>query len=235
MYDPHTLLAGVDANVAGFLALGGITMVFNYTFFVAAIINARRDKTFAFPLAASTIWFAHDLNFVLQMHQWFEVYNHWYLKLFWAALVPTTGLELLFIYHAWKYGRDEIFPGSTQHHFNVYLLGAVALGAVGWLGLKALLGDPIYAWTFGATGFLAIAFCLPRYFRIGPAGQSRLMWIAFCGMEAFWTLTTALYFGPFFRTASYLLLMATCVAGGAVMVLLLNRNVVAPVRSDRAF
>ena len=117
-YDPQTIFNAVDANMAGYFALGGVALLFNYAYFFGAIVAARRDKVFTFPLFCTTLWFAHDLSFVLAYDEWFHVYHHWYVKGFRAGLIPTMSIEAWYIYQTWLYGKDELLPKASQGAFT---------------------------------------------------------------------------------------------------------------------
>ena len=218
MYDSQAILAAVDANRVVFIALGALAMIFNYTFFAEAIRIGRRDKVFAFPLAVSTVWFAHDLSFVLRMNEWFGQVQHWYVELFWVALIPTTLFELGFIYQAWLYGQDEIMPGAPRSRYGWFIVGALAAGLVGWFAVKDFLADPIYAFTFGGVAFLAPVFAVRRSIaRRDTKGQSALLWGAFSAMLVCWYLAIYLFFGPAFRTLPHVVLACWSIAAGLFM------------------
>jgi hypothetical protein len=219
MYDSQQILASVDAHIGLFLALGTVTMLFNYGFFITAIINGNRDRAFPFALLACTIWFAHDISYLLMFHTWFGTYHHWYLELFWAALIPTSTIEAIYIFQVWRFGKEELMPKSSQSAFNFYILAAVAAGMLGWFSVKSFLADPIYVYTFGCTGYLGVVTAIPRLLRRrDAAGQSVAMWVCFIFMQTGWFSTTALLFGPAFQTPLWFALWFGCVAGGAFMV-----------------
>lgn len=223
-YDTTTLLAAVDSKRTLFMGLSSVSMIFNYIYFYMAVVTARRDKVATFPLVCSTIWFAHDLSYVLSYGQWFVTLDHWYVKSFWYGLIPTTLLEAVYIHDFWRYGRQEMSPRLSRRHFDLFVVGAIVLGLIGWNSLKQFLDDPLYAYTFGATGFIAVAFGLPRMLRRGDAaGQSPITWIAYCMMQICWFTTTMLVFGPAFHQPWYLLLSAGSLVGGAIMAMLAHR------------
>jgi len=215
MYDPHTILSSVDRNAFAFIAIGSVAMLFNYMYFVGAALAARRDRTYTFPLFCTTIWFAHDLSFVLLYDQWFNVYRHWYVELFWVALIPTTIAEVGFIYQTWLYGKKEVMPASSSRAWLAYILLAVLAGAIAWWSLKDFLADPIYAYTFGATGNMAPAFIIGRIIVRGDArGQSVTTWLSYTCMQICWFSAAIAFFGPAFREPWYLAMALASVGGG---------------------
>lgn len=199
-YDPNELLATIDANWMAVLAGGGLAMIFNYIFFWAAARNAIRDRSPAFPLIVCTSWFAHDLSFVLNYNEWFNVYDHWYLKLFWVALIPTTLFEAYYTRQAWRFGREELYPSATQERWTSYVIGCVLVACIFWWGTKMLLDDPLYTWSFAAIGAFGPVYALARAVRRGDmAGQSALMWGAYALMTTIWFVCEYVVFGGAFR------------------------------------
>lgn len=223
-YEPLAIFDSVDRNVVAFVAIGSAAMVFNYMYFAGAAIAARRDRVFTFPLLCSTIWFAHDLSFVLSYNEWFKVYDHWYVKLFWVALIPTTLAELGFIYQTWLYGKSEVLPDASSSLHLGYVALAVIAGAVAWWSLKQFLDDPIYAYTFGATGNMAPALVMARILKRGDArGQSVLTWSSYTAMQVCWFSCPILFFGPAFREPWYLAMAFTSVGGGLLLTVVCHR------------
>jgi len=225
VYVATDLLSSVDSNPILFIALGALAMVFNYTFFAEAIRAARRDRVFAFPLMVSTLWFAHDLSFVLRGFDWFGTYHHWYVELFFVALIPTTLFELFFIRQVWTYGQAEIMPGASRRQFALFILGAEVAGLIIWFATKEVLGDPIYAFTFGGVAALAPIMAIRRIIQRGDSkGQSPLLWLSFSAMLICWYTAVWLFFGPAFKTAPQVLLALLAIGGGLVMARLSSRG-----------
>jgi hypothetical protein len=220
MYDARELLQSIDAHASLFMTLSTITLIFNYVFFVAAIMAGNRDRAFPFPLVACTLWFAHDVTYLLAYREWFEVYDHWYLKMFWWGLFPTSAIEAVYIWQVWRYGHDELMPGTSRQAFTLYVLAAIGAGAIAFYSLRNFMADPIFAYTFGTTGYLAVVFNIPRLLAKRDArGQSVVMWLAYLGMQGTWFVTTYMIFGQQFREAPYLVIGAGCALGGIFMVL----------------
>lgn len=228
-YNPQELLATIDANWIAVLAGGGIAMVFNYIFFWAAASNALRDRSPAFPLIVCTSWFAHDLSFVLKFDDWFNLYDHWYLKLFWVALIPTTLFEAYYIRQTWRFGREELYPGATQERWTAYVLGCVVLACVFWWGTKMLLDDPLYAWSFAAIGAFGPAYALARAVRRGDtAGQSALMWGSYAVMTATWFTCEYVVFGGAFRHPVFIAIGVVSVICSLLLVQLCRQQQATP-------
>jgi len=170
------------------------------------------------------IWFAHDLSFVLMYDEWFNVYNHWYVKLFWVALIPTTLAEAGFIYQTWRYKKNEILPSASPNVFLGFIVVSIVLGAIGWWSLKEFLNDSIYAYTFGATGAMAPPLVISRILARGNAkGQSVMTWVSYTCMQVCWFSVVLLFFGPAFRTPWYLAMASASVGGGIALSLITYR------------
>lgn len=218
MYVASDLLSSVDSNPVLFIALGALAMVFNYTFFAEAIRAGRRDRVFVFPLMVSTLWFAHDLSFVLRGAEWFGTYGHWYVELFWVALIPTSLFELFFIRQVWVYGQDEILPGRSRRQFALLILGAELAGLIIWFATKEVLADSIYAFTFGGVAALAPILAMRRTIQRGDTkGQTPLLWLSFSAMLICWYTAVWLFFGPAFKTVPQVLLALLAIGGGLAM------------------
>lgn len=201
MYDPHATLQIIDANRVPILLLCSLAMVGNYVWFAEAIRVARRDRSYAMPVAATYFFLVHDASFVAYYSKWFNEYGHWYCELFWVALVVTTLMEIVFLYQTLHYGRAELFPALSQSMFTTVILGGVAAVAVIWLLVKSALNDDLYILSF----FFAISWYPPLGMalvlrRKSRQGQTPLMWASFTAMGLFSFLASWFFFGPVFQS-----------------------------------
>src|SRR5947208_1970546 len=85
-----------------------LTVGFAFLYFAIALRVAAREKVYVVPFVGAALFFWHDLTFVLMYDKWFHGYDHWWVKMWWFALVGTVALELVMIYHVYKYGREEL-------------------------------------------------------------------------------------------------------------------------------
>jgi hypothetical protein len=214
MYDPQTALKVVDAHTVGVLALAGITIAGMAIWFQQAFTVARRDRAYAFPMFCTAFWFAHDTSYVARFNEWFGIYDHWFLKLFWFALVVTSLTEIVYIGQTIRYGGRE-FPRLSQRAFSCLVIGAVVSGVVIWTMVKAALGDSLYLVAFGLTVavYPPFAFALTLR-RQSLRGQSALMWLGFIVLAAGWFSLTTIYFGPTFQSWQWITLGVFSVLGG---------------------
>ncbi|MGH7960498.1 MAG: hypothetical protein ACRERD_01575 [Candidatus Binatia bacterium] len=201
MYDPHAMLQIIDANRVPILLLFSLAMMANYVWFADAIRVAKRDRSYAMPLAATYFFLVHDASFVAHYSKWFNEYGHWYCELFWVALVFTTLMEIVFLYQTLQYGRAELFPTLSQPLFTAIILAGVAAVAVFWLLVKSALSDDLYILSF----FVAIAWYPPLgtalvLRRKSRQGQTPLMWTSFTAMGMFSFLASWFFFGPVFQS-----------------------------------
>jgi hypothetical protein len=214
MYDPQAVLKIVDAHTVGVLALAGITIVGMAIWFQQAFVVARRDRAYAFPMFCTAFWFAHDTSYVARFSEWFDTYDHWFLKLFWFALVVTSLTEMVYIGQTIRYGGRE-FPRLSHRVYSWLVIAAVASGVVIWTMVKAALGDGLYLIAFGLTVavYPPFAFALTLR-RQSLRGQSALMWLGFTLLAVGWFSLTTVYFGPTFQSWQWITLGVFSVLGG---------------------
>lgn len=201
MYDPHTVLAALDANRTGVLTFCTLAMVFNYIWFTLAAIHGFRDKVYPVPLFSTLFWLCGDGTGVLSHHLAFTVYHHWYLEGFWYGLVFTVSFELLYIYMTVRFGQKELAPDSSRNGYLAMLVGAAAVFVMIWIYLKPILRDDlniIYFNLANMAGPIAYASVLAR--RRSIAGTSSAVWINYTLMLACFYYAQATYFGPDFQT-----------------------------------
>jgi hypothetical protein len=228
VYDPAELLARIDDHTAPILIGFGIAMAFQTVWLVDAILTARRDKVYSLPLFCTFFWFAHDVGCVVRFDDWFNGYDHWYLKFFWLGLLSAMLLELVFFYQAFKYGRDELLPMVSERAWA----GVLAVGALGgivtWELLKTVYDDPLYqqspALTLVTYPLFAGALMIRRR---SALGQSVRMWQGACGITLFWWITTVAFFGDGFDSWQYVaagVFALTCDVAGLVAVTRLSAS-----------
>ena len=222
MYEPYEVLASLDRNMWRIFALCGFAMICNYTWFFAAVRQGFRDRVVPVPVFCTLFWLAGDASMVMRYDLWFNVYDHWYLKLFWLALVFTVACELVFLYMTLRLGRKELAPGLSQPQFTILVLCGLAVMWVGWEMVKDLIGDPLYINYFHLANLVGPAMAAAQIFRRGNrAGTSPLIWWAYTAMVASWFIACALWFGGPFASAGFIVVYVVCTsaaAAGAVTV-----------------
>ena len=156
-YDPYLALQAIDANI-GIIGVGMfLAMSLTALYFFEAIRLGVVQKTFACPLAA-TLWFLpHDFSFVLEYDKWFHVYDHWWVKIWWAGLVITVFVEMFLLSQVIRYGRKELMPDASQKAFTVCILLATVAVGVMWFFVKSLIDDEL----FFASFFFTIVWPVP--------------------------------------------------------------------------
>lgn len=218
MYDAHDLLARIDADAGWILSAFALAMVFQTVWLVECFRLARRERVYTMPLFCTLFWFAHDSGYVARFHQWFDVYDHWFLKCFWIGLLSAVVLELLFLSQVVHYGRDELAPGISTRTFVAGLVVVQLMSSATWELFKYLSTDPLYQFGPLLTQIAYPLFGLAMLLRRRSAlGQNVTMWAAFTGMTVVWNITTAIWYGPAFRAVPYLLGGAVAVTGGLLM------------------
>lgn len=207
MYDPVSTLQAIDRNVVAVIALCAVALVFNYAYFGEAIRLGFRHKTYSMPAAVTLVFLPHDVSYLLHYDLWFNVYDHWFCKLWWVGLIFTSSIEGVFFYQLLRYGRQEILPQLSQRAYVFVMFLALAAGAGAWLTVKQALNDDLYLFSFGWTLFwgapLAISMMQRRQ---SSRGQSRWMWISYMLMAVFYWAATA-FVDPYFRSVGWLAIL----------------------------
>jgi hypothetical protein len=224
MYDGHQVLTAIDNHRIWILALCAVAMVFNYIWFLAAYVIAWREKVYSIPIFCTLFWFAGDASFVARYDTWFNTYHHWYVELFWGALLFTVMFEVAYIVQAIQYARKELLPSSSPRQFAVLMVAGAAAAVIVWNFLQHSMGDPI------AIAYFCIAnTALPLMYvgilmrRRSSAGTAPVVWWGYLGMITCWFLAVALFFGPQFRSFWYLALWAVCTVGGVGVLVAVKR------------
>ena len=204
VYDVQTTLSNIDLFKVRVLIFGGLALIFNFVYFGAAIREGFKHKVYSIPVAGTLLFIPHDLLYLLMYPKWFGEYHHWFPRLFWFGLIITNVMEMVFLYQTLKWGRKELLPKVSQSVYVLIMLAALAGTFIVWLGVKKVLADELWLFTFGWTVWFCVPFVIPLMLRRqSTAGQSRLMWLSYIGMAiAFWIAVWPL--DPFFRSAEWL-------------------------------
>jgi len=204
MYDAHEALLAIDQHTATIMACLLITVIGAFFYFVIAMTMAIKQKVYVVPFIGSAVFLWHDFTFVLMYDQWFHVYNHWWVKMWWFALCGTVGFEVLMIYQVYRYGHKELWPNLSKRAFGaLVVLGTLGVGVM-WALVKVSLGDPLFFITFAVTASFSVPFhtaVMSR--RQSRSGQSIAMELSTIVM--LWSLTGAfMQIAPFFHSPAYL-------------------------------
>ncbi|BDB42238.1 MULTISPECIES: hypothetical protein [Mycobacterium] len=224
MYDGVQTLTAIDQHKLGILALCSLAMVCNYTWFFASYVIARREKTYSIPIFCTLFWFAGDGSFVAHYHTWFTTYHHWYVELFWVALLFTVTFEVAFIVQAIQYGRTELLPSANPRQFAALIVAGAAAAIVIWNALSHAMGDPLAVTYFSvANAALPVMYVGVLMRRRSSAGTAPIVWWGYLGMITFWFIALAVFFGPEFRSFWYLALWALCTIAGTGVLIAVKR------------
>jgi hypothetical protein len=206
MYDSHAILDAIDHHTVPILVGFGLAMVLQNIGMITAVVMTRREGWISIPLPCTFLWFAHDLGVVARFNTWFNVYDHWFLKLFWLGLLSALILEVVFFAQALKVGRAEYLPNGTQAQWNTLVVGGAVAFVVVWEYMKVVWNDPLYQAAPAITLFLlpmATTALLLR--RRSAVAQSPLIYGCFAAMVVLWWGVTAGYYGGGFASWQYLL------------------------------
>lgn len=231
MYDPYEVLAAIDRHKWGIIALCGFAMICNYTWFFAAVRQGLRDRVFPIPVFCTFFWLAGDASMVWRYELWFTVFNHWYVKLFWAALVFTVGCELVFCWMILRFGRKELLPTWSQAQFSMLMIAGFAGTVILWSFVKYLIGDDLYISYFHLANIagppLAASMMIRRR---STAGTTPLIWTAYALMVGSWSLACTLWFGHPFGSPLLVSVYVLCTASAVAMAVAVTRARRAAVR-----
>ncbi len=218
IYNVTTTLAAIDDRMIWILALGALSLVCNFIYFGTAMRLGFKYKMYTMPVAGTLIFLPHDFHYLLQWEKWFVVYDHWFMQLFFVGLIITNIMEWVFFYQLLKWGRQELMPKLSQTAFVAVMLTALVGACVIWYGVKTVLADELWFFSFGWTIWFCLPFVIPMMLRRGSRiGQSPVTWYAFIGMATAWWI--AVYpLDPFFQSFAWLGL-------GAVIILWAVANI----------
>jgi hypothetical protein len=176
MYDPQAALRAIDLHATSIMSCLLVAVVFAFVYFVIAFVMARKQGVYVVPFTGSALFFWHDLSYVFFYDKWFHVYDHWWVKMWWFALVGTVLLEVVMLYQVYRYGREELWPTLSKRAFGTLLsLGTLFIGAL-WMLVKSILADELYFISFAVTAVFSVPFhtaIMSR--RQSRAGQSVVM------------------------------------------------------------
>ncbi len=225
MYDPHIVLQALDANKFNVILFCGLAMVFNYIWFALAAIKGLKDKVYPVPLFTTLLWLCGDGTGVLRYDMYFNVYGHWYLELFWLALILTVSFEILFLYMTFKFGKKELLPNGSDGAFSLGLIAAAIVFIFAWAQVLQALPDNLNIVYFNfanLAGPVAWAAMIVR--RGSIAGTSSAIWIHYTLMVSCFYYAQASYFGPEFRTPFMLAYFAVNIGASAALAIYVRKQ-----------
>jgi len=204
MYDPSAALAAIDVDTPFIMGCLIVAALFAFVYFVIATRLAIRQQVYVVPFAGAALFFWHDLTYVFMYDRWFNHYHHWWLELWWYALLGTVLFEMFMIYQIIRYGHQELWPELSKRAFTVLiLLGTLGVGAL-WGVVKASLNDQLYFLTFAITAVWSVPFHTALMVkRRSRAGQSVAMQLSAIVMISAESLAFS-RIDAFFRSPVYL-------------------------------
>lgn len=222
-YDTLEVLNAIDDHKVAVLALAGLALIGNYVYWITALRLGARDRVYPMPLVCITFFLVHDGTYVANFDLWFNEIDHWWPKLFWAGLVVTVGMELLFLRLFLRFGRQEVAPNLSQRAFVAVTIAAFAMAAAAWGVVKATMEDELYLTIFGVTIFWCAPFFLAlTWRRQSTAGTSVVAWVGYLMMPlSYWPATMIM--DDAFRSVLWIGLGFAAVAGGLANIALIRR------------
>lgn len=214
-YEPGAVLDAISANAFAVVVIGGLSILAMFVFFIEGARMGARDRVYPMALWMTALWWPHDGSYLLHFGDWFGGrYDHWFMQLFWFAIIVTFLAETVFAWQTMKFGRDELSPGRSQGEHRVRILGVLAAGVISWALLKGALDDDLYLLSFMGTllwGAPSASALLGR--RPDGRGQSLLEWICYSVMAVCYSIVSIFFFGGgFFHSWPYVgICVAACV------------------------
>jgi hypothetical protein len=211
IYDPRAALRAIDVHATSIMSCLLVAMIFAFIYFFIAFAMARKQGVYVVPFTGAALFFWHDLSYVVFYDKWFHVYEHWWVEMWWFALVGTVLLELLMLYQVYRYGHEELWPTLSRRAFGLAIMvGTLGIGAM-WMLVKSILADELYFISFAVTAVFSVPFhtaIMSR--RQSRAGQSVVMQLSTIVMLLSET-AAFMQVSPFFRTPVYLTFVAAFV------------------------
>jgi hypothetical protein len=224
MYDPVASLAAIDQHKTGIFICLAITVVMVFFYFARAIQLALRYKLYIVPFIGSAVFFWHDFSFVLLHHDWFVVYNHWWVKMWWFALCGSSALEAYMIWQVIKYGHREFGRNYTFAAYAGLVIAATLGTGAMWFLIKITLNDPLYFVTFAVTAVFSVPLHTGLMFIRGSSRgqcvymQASTIVMLVCLSAAFAQISN------FFVSPVYLLFVAVMVAWACANIVLIRKT-----------
>jgi hypothetical protein len=220
-YDPQTTLDAISHNAVAVVVIGGLSIIAMFVFFIEGARMGQRDRVYPMALWMTALWWPHDGSYLLHFRDWFGgAHSHWFMQLFWFAIVVTFLAESVYAWQTIQYGRDELSPGHSQRAHAIRIVGVMAAGVISWALVKGALDDDLYLLSFMATllwGGPSASAMLGR--RPDGRGQSLLEWIAYSAMAVLYSIVSIFFFGGgFFHSWQYVgICLAACVWGFVII------------------
>ncbi len=214
-YEPGAVLDAISTTAPAVVVSGGLSIRAMFVFFIDGARMGARDRVYPMALWMTALWWPHDGSYLLRFGDWFGGrYDHWFMQLFWFAIIVTFLAETVFAWQTMKFGRDELSPGRSQGEHRVRILGVLAAGVISWALLKGALDDDLYLLSFMGTllwGAPSASALIGR--RPDGRGQSLLEWICYSVMAVCYSIVSIFFFGGgFFHSWPYVgICVAACV------------------------
>lgn len=225
MYEPQQLLHLIDEHAVLILIGFALMLIFQTIFMIAAARLSAREQVITIPLFCTFFWFAHDLGCVVRFNDWFNVFDHWFLKLFWVGLLSAVLIELVFFAQAIRYGRKELLPNWSSRSFTALIAAGALSAIVSWEYLRSFMIDPLYQAGAALTMLpMPVTAAVLAIRRRSLVGQTVLIWGTYTGMAVAWWATVLAFFGPGFRSWQFLCVCVATLLGCGGMTLVVWRQ-----------
>jgi hypothetical protein len=70
-YDPQTTLDAISHNGVAVVAIGGLSILAMFVFFIEGARMGQRDRVYPMALWMTALWWPHDGPYLLHFRDWF--------------------------------------------------------------------------------------------------------------------------------------------------------------------
>ncbi len=221
-YDPRTTLDAISHNAIAVVAIGGLSIVAMFVFFIEGARMGKRDRVYPMALWMTALWWPHDGSYLLHFSDWFGGrHSHWFMQAVLVRHHRDVCRRVDFRLADNSIRPRRALPGRSQREHTIRIVGAMSAGVVSWALLKGALADDLYLLSFMATllwGGPSASAMLGR--RPDGRGQSLLEWIGYSVMAVLYSVVSIFFFGGgFFHSWQYVgICLAACVWSFVIIV-----------------
>lgn len=175
-YAVPDIIANINANMSSLVIFGTAANLLAYVQIIYGVWVGFRDKSHAIPLAATTMFFAHDSYYVLNHEYWTTTIKHPFFIGNLVAMAIFVCFELVLMWQIITYSREETGLGKSKLQALVSLIAIQAGMYIMFLWFRAMMGDPLYLECFAVSIVFSNLFNITMLQRRGSRkGQSMII------------------------------------------------------------
>ena len=176
MYTMPDTLNTINANMTHLALFGGVANLLAYIQIIYGAWIGYRDKSHAIPIAALTMFFAHDSYYDLNYGYWIHTVHHPFFVANLGAMCVFVIFEVILMWQTVTYSREEAGLGRSAVVAWLNLIAIQAGMYIAFLWFKSMLDDPLYLECFSISVVFSNLFNIPMLLRRGSRkGQSLII------------------------------------------------------------